>query len=98
MDVIKDSGYAGDQVVYCTDLPLYLMCMRRTLLTLNFRYADASFHELYNLDTDPFQLTNLWDATSPSEQKMLVAQLREAWACKGSTCRHLTINITLPTS
>jgi hypothetical protein len=45
----------------------------------------GSFRELYNLNTDPHELSNTYKATSPPTS--LAAQLQALKGCKGDSCR-----------
>ena len=52
----------------------------------DYYFQDASFHELYDLSKDPYQLTNVWGAASPAEQQAWLKRLHTAAACKGAEC------------
>eukprot|EP00756_Hemistasia_phaeocysticola_P043841 Hpha_TRINITY_DN17415_c0_g1::TRINITY_DN17415_c0_g1_i1::g.85729::m.85729/K01137/GNS; N-acetylglucosamine-6-sulfatase len=48
--------------------------------------AEPDFHELYNLDEDPYQLTNIYSVMSQEVKDALHAELTEYYSCKGASC------------
>ena len=55
----------------------------------DYYYNTPNWHELYNLDRDPHQLTNLWDGLPHTQQDALIARVAKAHSCSGVTCRTL---------
>jgi len=51
----------------------------------DWEYADINFYELYDIDADPFQLKNIYHTVSVDLQQQLHKQLRQHWACSGTT-------------
>lgn len=51
-----------------------------------FSPAAIQFVEYYNLQTDPFQLHNLYNVTSQGELLALRQRLQELFTCQGETC------------
>eukprot|EP01043_Picozoa_sp_COSAG02_P062639 COSAG02_NODE_8691_length_2478_cov_2.289617_3_plen_254_part_00 len=52
----------------------------------DWHYHSPNFHSYYDLDADPYQLTNLVDKLSPRTMAKLVARLQELWKCSGVEC------------
>eukprot|EP00026_Physarum_polycephalum_P020182 Phypoly_transcript_22593.p1 GENE.Phypoly_transcript_22593~~Phypoly_transcript_22593.p1 ORF type:complete len:171 (+),score=31.52 Phypoly_transcript_22593:67-513(+) len=57
----------------------------------DWEFADINFYELYDLDTDPYQLQNIYDTITSAEKQQLHTMLRDLWNCSGtlttpSTC------------
>lgn len=40
----------------------------------------------YDLDSDPYQISNIYNASSTSVKSALAAELHQFWHCAGSTC------------
>ena len=51
----------------------------------DYHYSNPNWREFYNLDTDPFQLTNLWPTSAPN-QSSLLELLNSTWHCAGLNC------------
>ena len=50
----------------------------------DWQFQNVSFHEIFDLDSDPHQLHNLYNTTSPAVRQQLAAQVAEQWRCAGT--------------
>jgi hypothetical protein len=58
-----------------------------TDLQTNYNWTDAPyFYEAYDLNKDPWQLTNIYDTLSEQDKKDYAAQLSKLYGCQGSSC------------
>ena len=55
-----------------------------TALEVDFSKVD--FHEYYDVTTDPWQMNNLYNSTSPATLGKLHSKLRTYFQCAGDTC------------
>ena len=46
----------------------------------------VNWRELYDLDADPYQLSNLWFNISESTRDALAKRLAQEWRCVGAAC------------
>lgn len=46
----------------------------------------ADEYELFDLNTDPWEMTNLWASASPETKRQLQAELERLFRCQGSSC------------
>ena len=63
-----------------------LLYVEMTLVS-DWFFEDVNFWELYDLDADPFQLTNAYNSSSPALRLRLASELKEYWHCAGATCK-----------
>jgi hypothetical protein len=49
----------------------------------DWMYRTPYHHELYNMEVDPYQLHNLYDAAAAGTKAKLQARLEAQWKCKG---------------
>ena len=50
------------------------------------RPMEQLFHELFDLDQDPYQLKNIYDSASDETKKNLHDKVTAIWKCKGTEC------------
>jgi hypothetical protein len=50
-------------------------------------FQNVSFHEMYDLDVDPYQLDNIYHLASPELLSNLSAVLDAQYTCSGPTCK-----------
>ena len=49
-------------------------------------FEDINFRELYDLDKDPYQIDNIYNASSAKQKGALASELKQYWHCAGATC------------
>ena len=52
----------------------------------DWHFQNVSFHEMYDLDTDPYQLNNIYHLASPQLLANLTKVLDAQYSCSGPTC------------
>jgi hypothetical protein len=52
----------------------------------DWHYEAPYFWSLYDMDEDPYQLTNLVESVSESTMAKLLGRLHELWKCSGAQC------------
>ena len=52
----------------------------------DYDYEEINWRELYDLDADPYQLSNLWFNISESTRDALAKRLAQEWRCVGAAC------------
>jgi len=50
----------------------------------DWHFQAVDFYELYDQRSDPHQLHNLYNTTSPAVRQQLAAQVAEQWRCAGT--------------
>ena len=82
----QDELEEGDELVGIApvDAPPYLAL--RTVKYLYVQYANGE-RELYNMQTDPYQLQNLAATADPELLADLAAKLDQLRVCAGADCR-----------
>ncbi|MBU6243877.1 MAG: sulfatase [Actinomycetales bacterium] len=73
----------GDPDYSEAEAPPYRTLRTKDWLLVHYQQADA----LYNLREDPYEMTNVYDATPQRTVRMLQRQLRALTDCAGATCR-----------
>ena len=57
-----------------------------TALTDMHHFTNVSFHEMYNMTTDPHQLHNIYNDQTPELQQELHDLVEKEFRCAGATC------------
>ena len=51
-----------------------------------FEFKTIQFHEYYDIDTDPYQMKNIYDTLSDAQKKDLEQRIETYWTCQGESC------------
>ena len=49
-------------------------------------FEDINFFELYDLEKDPYQLSNIYATASAELKSELASELKQYWHCSGASC------------
>ena len=84
LDVLETGSWRALRIINETSNLAYMEFI--TWPWINSNIENPYFYELYDIDTDPYQIDNIYDQISTSMQNELHQMLLEYGACAGTNC------------